>query len=290
VARITFASDNRSTPLRIVMLVQHVAMVGWLCVPAMSEAIHDPDFLIFALCLFAVHWSVMGGLMTGQSPELSLRVRRRLPQSFLGRVFLTWFNPGPGTGYLFALGGMLGAVVTAGLVLHLWEVMGVARGRAPGPNWPQVVLVFGVLCLCYMAIYLGVGLLGIRLLRRYARVDVLFAVLLYALMVLAGCGLPPLIQELSAPWRREGYTLLQITNFVWTLEFVTESAAWSSRTIDLLLVLLPLVAVGVLALNLPPIVREVLYVRVPKPARVAEEDAALAPPPPPPPKASPWDE
>lgn len=290
VARITFASDNRSTPLRIVMVLQHVAIVGWLCGLAMPDAVRDPGFLIFALCLFAVHWSVLGGLMTGESPELSLRVRRRLPQSFLGRVLLTWFNPGPGTGYVFALGGMLGAAAMAGLTLGLWDVTGVARGGRLGPNWPDAMLVFVGLCVCYMAIYLGVGLLVLRLLRRYARVDVLFAVLLYGLMVLAGCGLPPLVQELSAQWRREGYTLWQITNFVWTLEYVTESAAWSSRTIDLLLVLLPLAAIGVLALNLPTIVREVLYVRVPKPARVAEEDAALGPPPPPPPKASPWDE
>ena len=290
VARITFASDNRSTPLRIVMVVQHVAMVGWLCVPAMTEAIRDPEFLIFALCLFAVHWSVLGGLMTGESPELSLRVRRRLPQSFLGRALLTWFNPGPGTGYLFALGGMLGAVAMAGLTLRLWEVTGAARGRRFGPNWPDAVLVFGGLCVCYMAIYLGVGLLVFRLLRKYVRVDVLFAVLLYGLMVLAGCGLPPLILGLSAQWRGQGYTLWQITNFVWTLEYVTESAAWSSGTLNLVLVLLPVAAVWVLALNLPAVVREVQYVRVPKPARVAEEDAALAPPPPPPPKASPWDE
>ena len=289
VARITFASDNRSTALRIVIVLQHVAMVGWLVVPAMAEAIRDPEFLIFALCLFAVHWSVLGGLMTGESPELSLRVRRRLPQSFLGRVLLTWFNPGPGTGYLFALGGMLGAAAMAGLALGLWEMTGVARSRRFGPNWPDAVLVFGGLCVCYMAIYLGVGLLVIRLLRRYTRFDVLFAVLVYGLMVLAGCGLPPLVQELSAQWRREGYTLWQITNFVWTLEYVTESRAWSSQTLNLVLVLLPVAAVGVLALNLPAIVREVQYVRVPKPARVSEEDAALAPPPPPPPNASPWD-
>ncbi len=289
VARITFASDNRSTPLRIVMVLQHVAMVGWLCVPAMAEAIRDWEFLIFCLCLFGVHWSILGGLMTGESPELSLRVRRRLPQSFLGRALFTWFNPGPGTGYLFALGGMLGAVAMAALALVLWDVSGASVGRRAARNSPGLVLAFGWLCVCYMAIYLGVGLMVLRVLRRYFRVDVLFAVLLYAIMVLVGCGLPPLIQELSSQGRRDGYTLWQITNFIWTLEHVTESVALTSFARDAVWIVLPLVAFVVVVLNLRAIAREVQYVRASKPARVAEEDAALAPPPPPP-KASPWDE
>ena len=60
--------------------------------------------VLFALiCLSALGWQVSGVFLTGESPELSPRVKRELPQSALGRMFLTWFAPGPGTGYMFVL-------------------------------------------------------------------------------------------------------------------------------------------------------------------------------------------
>ena len=38
-----------------------------------------------------------------RTAALSPRVKRDLPQTLLGRIFLTWFAPGPGTGYMFAV-------------------------------------------------------------------------------------------------------------------------------------------------------------------------------------------
>jgi hypothetical protein len=290
VARITFASENRSTPLRCVMVVQHMTFAAWLAVWAIVEetAVAEPGFWLFCLCIFAVHWYVMGGLMLGESPELSLRVRRRLPQSFLGRCFFTWFNPGPGTGYVFALSGMLAALIMAAFALGAVSIYlpGGRFGRLTGDGI-VCALGFGLLCLSYMAIYLGVGLLVIRLLRRWARIDVLAAALLQVVLVIVGCGLPPVVQALSLQWRSQGYTLVQLTNFFWTLDLFFNRRLPPEA--PELLLLVPGVALVVFALNLRGIVREVQYVRIAKPLRVAEEDAALVPPPPPPPRPGPWD-
>jgi len=163
VAQITFSSDNRSTRLRVIMLVQHVCFAGWMAWATIAVEWESEMLLVF-LSFIGLHWYAMGALMTGESPVLSPRVKRRLPQSFLGRVFLTWFNPGPGTGYLFAVCGALGALV---LVV---AVVGVMATLAPGAfsrGWSagdvERMLVFGVLVVAYLTVYLGIGLLIIRL-------------------------------------------------------------------------------------------------------------------------------
>ena len=150
------------------------------------------------------------------------------------------------------------------------------------------VLALGVASLCYVAFYLGVGLLLIRLVRRWVRIDVLGAALLQVVLVLMGCGLPPVLQALSLQWRSHGWTFLQVTNFFWTLMDLADRQRLAPFTGEIVVVL-PAMALAVFVLNLRAVLREVAYVRVAKPARVAEEDAALAPPPPPPPRASPWD-
>ena len=50
------------------------------------------------VCLMAI-----GGLVTGERGVISPRAQRTLPKTFFGRVFLTWFYPGPGLGYVFLI-------------------------------------------------------------------------------------------------------------------------------------------------------------------------------------------
>ena len=120
-ARLTFVSENRSTALRVVMFVQPILLlfcIVWGTVrfaePHLDRSMISEELVRSSMVYFfmlAVHWYVMGVMMTGELPRLSNRAKRRLPQSFLGRAFLTWFNPGPGTGYLFAVSNLLGALV-----------------------------------------------------------------------------------------------------------------------------------------------------------------------------------
>ena len=163
-------------------------------------------------CILAVHWYVMGIMMTGELPRLSNRAKRRLPQSFLGRVFLTWFNPGPGTGYLFAISNLAGSIVDRfrgrclpRILLHCRSTSMRFRSAAAYPNWRSCVsLIFG-----YVALYLGFGRLLISLLRRVASVGIVLAVLLQALWVLLGCLVPQLIEMMQRP-HIHIYTLLYV--------------------------------------------------------------------------------
>ena len=82
-ARISPASENRSTRLRVCMLVHQFLLAGWFAYYTLTFKEIEPLMGFFMLS--AIFWYLMGALMTGETPFLSQRVRRRLPQSFLGR-------------------------------------------------------------------------------------------------------------------------------------------------------------------------------------------------------------
>ena len=287
-AQLTFASDNRSTRLRIAMLIEHAIIVaslawGWL------ETDFPPDFFAVAALLLTLHWYVLGACMTAESPGLSLRVRRRLPQSLLGRAVFTWFNPGPATGYVFAVAAMLGMLAVVAIAAQFHPVSTAAAPTAAfrPPVGRFEIAAFAMLCVSYLTIYLGLGLALIRALRRICQVRRLLAILVQVLLVLLGTIVPFTIQLSSPELRHLDYSYLQITNPFWTL-FEALGHWGVLLTYDLLWVILPLAALLVFVLNLPAIAREVGQVRVAKPVRVEEEDAqqnALQPT-----RKDPWDD
>ena len=115
-AQNSFASDNRSTRIRIAICVQTVLFIGWVTYGWLQVSAEE---LLFMAVIFAmIHWYVYGVLMSGENAKLSPRVRRQLPMSFLGRVFLTWFNPGSGTGYVFAISHVLLLMGLAAVAAH----------------------------------------------------------------------------------------------------------------------------------------------------------------------------
>ncbi len=290
--QLTFSSDNRSTPLRIVMLIQFLLFTGWIAWGLWKfESFSSNDvggIMLMYLTFSGLHWYIMGTLLTGEWPYLSPRVKRQLPQSFLGRSLLTWFNPGPGTGYLFALGNLLAAVFGALFVLCVWYTLN--PGVAAAAPWASMdkVLSFIITGFSYIVIYLGLGRLIVRALQRVAPVGIALSVLVQILLLVAGCGIP-LIIYLMSPNRGLGYTLLQITNPVWTLvEMVDRTGFGHAETAMLLLA--P-VAFVIFLLNLPSVAAEVRHVRIAKPLRVAQEDAAAeAQKAPPRQKTNPWDD
>ncbi len=286
VAQITFSSDNRSTRLRITMLAQYALFAGWMAWGWIAELKGEEEMLVVFMSFVLAHWWIMGALMTGESPELSSRVKRRLPQSFLGRAFLTWFNPGPGTGYLMAVAsmcGMLAVVLNAVAVATLFESSTMSRWDSSRAG---EMCAFGVVAVCYLTIYLGIGLLLARLLRRFGRVGIPLVALVQIVLVLLGVLVPGAVHL----WNRAGYSLMQITNPFWTLMEFGESRGLPSDA-PVVLLLLPVFALIVFLLNLPAVAREVRHVRIARPQRVAEEDAEIEAlkHPKEPERTSPWD-
>ncbi len=283
-SRLVGASGNRSTSVRwSIMALQGV--IAGCCVAPRYVSPNDDWLWLFAF-VSGLNWFVAGMFLVSEPPIVSQRLRRSLPQTGLGRVALTWFNPGPGAGYVFTL---LGAAATGGLVLIMaW------RASASG-NLSRLDLVgltaFVLVQLGYLAFYLGLGKWAVALVRRRHQVPEWLPPVVHAALLFVGCMTPYAIQQASLDLRGTGYSVLQASNVFWTLvEFVNNSQRFIVDR-GQVLTLVGLAGLAVAVSHLPGVLRELDIHSVAAPARVVEEDAALeAAQSPQPVKTSPWDE
>ncbi len=280
---ISFSSENRSTPLRICMLVQAAAIVGWIAY-GWIETSYDMFGVLWLAMIGVVYWYVMGTMLTAERPGMSQRVKRRLPQSLFGRMFFSWLNPGPASGYMFVVANATAMAFLCFLGMTLSSGSGRVPVRTPGADEMLCVLVIGW---GYLVAYLGIGLLAIGVLRRFAVVTMLACVLIHFLLLLAGFGIPYAIKSMSIELRDADYSFLQITDPIFSLHHAGVDGVMSDTR--KLLVIIPCVAICVLLANLPNVIRELRVVREAAPKRVLQDEAELHPAPESLP-SSPWDE
>jgi len=266
-AQLSFASDNRSTRLRIAMLVQQVLFTGWMVYFWLSY--EAEEILVVWLSFSGLHWMVMGALMTGEWAQLSPRVKRQLPQSLLGRAFLIWFNPGSGTGYVFAVINLMAVTLLACVAMLVGQTAGMSLRHA------QQIVLFGVLLCGYLAAYLGVGRLIALWLRRYVTFGLLLPVVMHVLLLALGAGLPLLFQAWLFGFAEfEDYSVLQAPNWIWTLIETLDHNILADPAVPILVVSAGLIAFFV---NLLAGREEVEQVREAVPLRVLQDDEALHP-------------
>jgi hypothetical protein len=122
--------------------------------------------------------------------------------------------------------------------------------------------------------------------RHVALVTMLANVLIHLLVVLAGSGIPTVIQLMSPDGRYEDYSYLQISNPFWSLIHISNGGMNEAHT---LIFIVPTAAICVLLLNLRGVMRELAQVRTALPPRVIEDEAQLHPAPAALP-TNPWDE
>jgi hypothetical protein len=280
---ITFSSENRSTPLRICMLVQAAAVVGW-----MAYAWIESNYMMVPVAMLAMiglaYWYVMGAMLTAEKPGMSQRIKRRLPQSMLGRMFFSWLNPGPASGYMFIVANATAMAIIC--FIGTLVSQSAPRGPGGGPNADEMIYLL-ILGWSYLVAYLGLGLLVIRLLRKVAVVTMLACVLIHFLLLLGGFGIPYAIKSMSMTLRDVDYTFLQITDPIFSLYHVANGAGFLDT--QKLLLIIPATALCVLVANMPGVIRELRIVREAAPKRVLEDELALNPPPEALP-TNPWDE
>jgi len=236
--------------------------------------------LLVVILLAVFYWGFMGSLMIGESPVLHQRARRKLPQSFLGRAFLTWLCPGPGTGYVFAVANFwtLAAVLLLAFAIrrddpHNWWT----ASRRDFLVWTAILLP------CYLTIYLGVARLIKVLFRRIASPAPPVGLLVTGLLVFVGT-LGPIAIETSMmaydySYNRYQYSLLQLPNPFMTFAELERNGSTSGFLVPILLCLLTLAGLVILV-NLIFTGREVRRLREATPQRVLADDAARRPPPP----------
>ncbi len=258
----TFTSANRSTALRVAIFAQQAVYVAW-CVGVMaSGAPRDGAFFLFLVA--AGYWFLIGSLLTGESPTLSMRVRRSLPQSLLGRAFGSCFNPGSGSGYLFAATNLIGLAMLA----CFW----LTQPR----HWEEFKAV--VLLSAYVLAYLGIGKLAIHGLRRLTEVSLLGCFLIQILIALGGSSLPFVMETISSRLRISEMAWISVWSPTWNLPRLLNNQLGFSREFTLFFAL-GAITLAVFLVNLVLAGREARQLRVAAPKRVVEDDLELSPPP-----------
>jgi hypothetical protein len=285
-AQIAFVSENRSTALRWWMMTQQACFCGFVGAGLYAMSLYNDneqaDILMIGGAFAAMYWYFMGTMLTGEWPHLSRRVQRSLPQSTLGRAFLSLFNPGPGAGYLFAVANLTMITVMALIFLWLTDQPGTRGGLAT-----DTVAYFLVLSWAYVVAFLGFGRLLIVQLRRWTYVPLAAAFLIHIVLLMTAIGVPTIIQLTSRQLRNAGYTLLQMSNPMWTLTELVDDGVMSVRG-EVLILVIPAFAIMALILNMRSVATELLHHRIAAPVRIVEDEAELHPAPAPKP-TSPWE-
>jgi len=263
------------------MLVQQLLFAGWLGYYLFRERLAglgrvQDSITRYALVYIAIsltYWFVMGSFLLGESRELSARVKRTLPKSFSGRVLFTWFNPGPGTGYLFAISNALAVIVLTAIAIGVayYPFGALMLGGSTATARLETLFVLGW---AYFVIYLGIANLLLLLIRSLATVTVSTSVLINFLLVLAGWGIPKVLREMMDS-RGVDYTFLHVTDPVWSCYVATDPSTSTNYATALIWRVLPMAA-AVLLVNLVYIVPEIWQVRARLPIRIEEEDRLLA--------------
>jgi len=102
-SQISFPSDNRSTAVRIVMMLQQILFLAIVVAFLPEVYFFQDEFCLGMTFVIGHYWLVMGLLMVGENPFISRRVQRTLPRSIFSRSIFSFFMPGSGRGYLFAV-------------------------------------------------------------------------------------------------------------------------------------------------------------------------------------------
>jgi hypothetical protein len=252
-ARIAPVTENRSTVLRYLMFLQQVLWVG--CIGTMGLLYSDNDVFNLGYVVMGGYWLLMGTLMLAESPELSPRVQRGLPSTLLGRAFLTWFNPGPGTGFVYAIAsGITGVCVLAFFILILNDT------RTPSLVVPCIVI-------GYLTGFLGIArLIAMPLCRRFGRMFSLTTGALLTVMILALMA-PSVITVILTGSLGGSYEAIDTLNWAWTIGEAVDRQLYP--TSYALLILGTGAIIGIL--NLFLLFRELDYRRIAVPERVQQD-------------------
>jgi len=285
--QITFASENRSTPIRVLLLVPQALIIGWFIY--LWRRIGHEGPLYFLIFVAAMYWAAVGAMLTGETAELSPRALRRLPQSFLGRMLFTWLNPGSGTGYIFVVLN-LAAVLLVAYVVPAIGPLPTLQSRVLSRQLPEPDMWFAVsACLLgYLAAYLGTTRLFVILIRRYTPVGMPATFLFHLILVICGVLVPLLFQRAitGRTYENLAYSSLQAPNWAWTLEIMSRTGTFRSALPSLGIIMF--VGAVVFLINFVQSAREVQRTRQVAPTRVLEDDLVLHPVTPK--KRNPWDE
>lgn len=283
-SQLSFASDNRATALRLVMVTQNILGIGWFFYYFLVS--QDWEMLDAMVCVMSLYWVVAGALMSAESPQLSPRVLRELPQSLVGRALFCWFNPGSGTGYVFAMSNVLIVVLLplAAIVVSMFPGMRQFGFPVSSPNSNERILTCA-LAISYVAAYLGVGRIIFVLMRQFMFVSLPLAFVVHMALHIVG-NMVPFMLYMSLDRYQTGYLSILGPSWLMTIAAALDGKVNAG---DPAVPLVLLTGAIIFLINLLMAAVEVSRDRLVVPERVQADDLELHPERAPKLQKSPWD-
>ena len=235
-ALLTPESENRSTPVRIAMLVFTLTTMGMSAFAIEAGDLEDRtgrDFavagLLLSMAVLAIVWTYGGSLLVAESNQLTPRVTRTLPDTFAARSLLTFLTPGPATGLVFV--GGVGLLLLGALSLASERI----TTRFPFPGGPPPLVRWGQLYVSYLIIFLFAArwiVAAVRI-RNHPRVEVGFAA--FICVALLASLVPYSIGLHMNDYRPYSYNVWQASNWIWTFGAASDGSL-GSNTVAVLLI------------------------------------------------------
>ncbi len=252
VSQLTFEADNRSSKVRIVIVLQTLAALGWIGWGWIRESSGDPDFLMVVIWVAMVYWGFLGACLASEPAGMSRRVARQVPRNAFWRMTTGIFYPGPATGLAFLLVNLLMFVVminfaevTEGFTVQNWRGV----GRTFSPTAIAAALA------AYIFLYVGIGSVLVRLIRRVRPLPMIGGTAIVLILVAIGSLAPNFFVMAFRRQPYDSYSLWQISDPGTTIyEIYRTPSSWA-------LVGMPIGIAGlVLVLNLRAMARAIVEI------------------------------
>lgn len=216
---IDMPSANRSTPVRVAVFVVGMAIVivGVFLVLTknLDQTLFNDSILIVAT-LSWIHWGITGGMMMGESGIVTYRARRTLPDSYFGRLFLTWFNPGAGPAYLLVILSFFGPWLGIFLLTSSWN--GIFPMISVNLSFQTKTWFYISALGSYLALYLGlVRLMLLAFFRKTRASRILLAFASMLVMLTLGILVSLMGSLIASNFREMVYDWYCFINPMWTL-------------------------------------------------------------------------
>lgn len=272
-AAIDFPSENHAFSIRMGLLFASAVVSCWVLWFTIytEEYRFGVTFLFFLLFVYLM----IGSLVVSDRGIISPRAQRSLPRTWMGRLFLTWFYPGAGLGYIFL------SCLVASLALP-WFLLGIfATNFQMGIQHSTTLTGMGLAVGCYFVFYTGLTRMILLTIPRNKPGRTLIAFSIQVLLVACGALIPFTSMLIARRFQVFNYSWHHGLNVFWTMSDLAYNEISGDNGI--VLAGLPLLALLLFAMNLLLCSRDVLLVRAELPPRVREEIERNAEPAPPPP-------
>jgi hypothetical protein len=254
IAQLTFESDNRSTRVRVVLLIQFLSGLAWAGWGWIMEGRGEREILAVLAGIGCAYWALAGSFLIAEPEGISQRVARQIPRRGLPRALFAVFFPGPGTGLAFVLVHLVLIVTMIGLAeaTEKWSVVNyLARGTRGEATAVTLMMA------SYAFFYVGLGATLVRLVRRFRSLPAIGGAAITAILGAAGILVPNFFVLTMRPSHYQTYAFWQLSDPIATVDAFVSKPVFTAPVLWA-----PVVMAGfVLLLNLAAMAQAISKIR-----------------------------